>query len=298
VRSQNGVPLDVCLGPGDLLEITVFHWEEMRGLKARVSSTGYISLPLLGEMRAAGLTENELQDQIAARLRNGFMKDPQVTVFTTRHRSQQVSVTGAVARPGLYGLSRDRRTVLDLISEAGGLTDNSGGKVLFHATGNAACGATESTKPPTPIALTPIEIDLNKDYDPPTANPLNLPVYGGDSIVISRGRFLVDGWVEKPGAYDLSPGITAFGALTAAGGAMFPAKLTEVVIWRSSRSGAKTRIDLDLEKIAAGQEQDMTLEVGDVISVPASAVKMVPYSAYWFIKNVLSIGQAAVFAGV
>jgi polysaccharide export outer membrane protein len=296
-RTDHGVPSDFCLGVGDLLEINVFHWDEMRGIRTRVSSTGMINLPLLGDMKAAGLTEKQLRDSIESRLRQNIMRNPQVSVFVAEYASQQVSVTGAVARPGLIPLTRENRTVSNMISEAGGLSEQAGGRILLYPA-NQKGGCDGTTPPPQQqIAsanpgkdILPIEIDVNEQYEPANQNPLLLPVVGGDSIVINRGRFLVDGWVANPGAFDITPGMTAFGGLTAAGGAQFPANLSEVVVWRTERGGRKKRIDVNLNNITAGEQKDITLQAGDVVKVPASPLKLVPYSVFWIITNVVRIG--------
>lgn len=273
----------------------------MSGLRTKVSSSGFISLPLLGEIQAAGLTEHELQDSIATHLRNGIMKNPNVTVFVTEYASQQVSVTGAVARPGLISLTRDRRTVSQLISEAGGLNEHAGGKILFYPASGSACptndGSIRVASAHPPINITPIEIDLNEEYGPLSENPLNLPVIGGDAIVINRGRFFVDGWVTTPAAYDITPGTTAFGALSAAGGALFAADLSKVVLWRGERGGGKKRIDIDMNAIASGSQKDVTIEAGDVISVPASTLRMIPYGTYWLLTNVIRVGAGVSLTG-
>jgi len=293
-RTDHGVPADFCLGTGDLLEINVFHWDEMRGLRTRVSTTGMINLPLIGDIKAAGLTEKQLRDDIAARLRENIMRNPQVSVFVAEYASQQVSITGAVARPGLIPLTRENRTVSHMISEAGGLNEQAGGKILFYpANTSGRCEDAPrqqiaSAKPGKDIL--PIEIDVNEQYEPASQNPLLLPVVGGDSIVINRGRFLVDGWVAQPGAFDITPGMTAFGGLSAAGGAQFPADLSNVVVWRTERGGRKKRIDVNLANIAAGEQKDVTLQAGDVVKVPASPLKLVPYSLFWIITNVVRIG--------
>jgi polysaccharide biosynthesis/export protein len=298
VRTTNGMPVDFCLGPGDLVTINVFHYPEMTNLRARISETGSINLPLLGDVTASGLTEHELEEQIAVRLREGIMKNPQVTVFVDQQTSQQVSVTGAVGRPGLISLSRDNRSIADIISEAGGLTEQAGGKILLHpAKGRGGCLAIidrtrpvqlASAQPPT--ALNPIEINLNEEYNPPNENPIYLPVIGGDSIVVNRGRFLIDGWVKSPGAFDISQGITLFGAISAAGGSLFPADLSDVIIWRSERDGSKQRIDVDVTSIETGNGKDITLQAGDVVYVRASFILMVPYTGYWLITNIIRFG--------
>src|SRR5262245_63922296 len=74
-RTSGGIKTEPCLGPGDLLEISVFHWADLQGYRTRVSPAGTISLPTLGTMRAAGLTDTELRDQIAAGLRQNVMRD-------------------------------------------------------------------------------------------------------------------------------------------------------------------------------------------------------------------------------
>ena len=293
-RAPSDARNDLCIGSGDLLEITVFHWPEMSGLKARVSAAGMVSLPLLGDIAAAGLTERELQDRIAARLREGLMKDPNVNVFVTQRTSQQVSITGAVSRPGLLPLTRDRRTLADLISEAGGLSEQAGGKILFYpARGGGGCAQESpvrvaSLAPPADIA--PLEIDLNQQYEPPQENPLALPAIGGDAITVNRGQFLVDGWVASPGAKGISPGMTALSAITAAGGALYPAELSEVVLVRAERDGRKERIPIDLNAVQKGERKDVTMQAGDVLQVPPSPIRLVPYGFFWLVTNVVRVG--------
>jgi polysaccharide export outer membrane protein len=299
-RTDGGVPSDFCLGTGDLLEINVFHWEEMRGIRTRVSSTGMINLPLIGDIKATGLTEKELRESIEARLRQNIMRNPQVSVFVAEYASQQVSVTGAVSRPGLIPLTRENRTISHMISEAGGLSDQAGGRILFYpANTSGRCddgpGARKPRQPQVASArpgrdILPIEIDVNEQYEPANQNPLLLPAVGGDNLVINRGRFLVDGWVAEPGAFDITPGMTAFGGLSAAGGAEFAADLSKVVVWRTERGGRKKRIDVNLNDVAGGGQKDVTLQAGDVVKVPVSPLRLVPYSMFWLVTNVFRIG--------
>ena len=290
-RTAAGVRTEPCLGPGDLLEISVFHWPDLQGFKTRVSPTGTITLPLLGQVQAAGLTDTELRDRIAEGLRHGYMRDPQVSVFVDEYVSQQVSVTGAVARPGLYGLSRDHRTVSDLISEAGGFDEHAGGRIsLYPGPKGSACGASARPALEGATNVEPVEIDVNDEYTTPADNPLLLPVHGGDSIVVNRGRFLVDGWVNKPGAYDIAPGTTALGGVSAAGGAVYAADLSRIAVWRMQRGGTKKKIEVDMDAVEKGEAKDVTLQAGDVVDVPASTLRMIPYSAYWMLTTVVRVG--------
>lgn len=294
-RTRGGIPVEFCLGPGDLLAISVFRLTEMQGMRSRVSSTGMISLPLIGEVRAAGLTQDELAAEIARRLRAGYMRDPEVTIFVEQFASQQVSVTGAVAKPGLYPLSRDSRTLADMLSEAGGLGAAAGGRIQFYPSDGAACpqaaGGAQNRGSAARLGTgVPIDIDLNEDYQPPEENPLGLPVLGGDSLFVDSGQFAVAGWVEKPGAFPISPGLTAFGGISVAGGPSFAADVDKITLWRAEPDGTKKRVDVDFGAIEGGAQKDVTLQAGDVIKVPASPVRLPPYVLYWLLTNVIRVG--------
>jgi polysaccharide export outer membrane protein len=310
VRTAPGAS-DYCLGPGDILTVNVFGWDAMRDQQVRVSSTGAITLPMLGDVPAAGRTEGELRAEIERRLRAGYMRDPHVTVFVQRFQSQQVSVTGAVARPGLYSLTRDTRTIYDLLSQAGGLTEQAGGRVLFspgeaarcdggvaRPTAGAATLRPVSARPADATALAPLEFELDAPVAPGKPNPLTLPVAGGDSIVVSRGRFMVDGWVAKPGLYSFTPGMTAYGAMSVAGGVLYPADLHHAEIVRAKRDGTKELIEVDLTQVGKGEGRDVALREGDVVYFHASAVRMVPYSVYWVFNNLFRVGAGISVAGV
>jgi polysaccharide export outer membrane protein len=312
-RTGPGGAADYCLGPGDLLTVNVFAWDAMKDQQVRVSSSGAISLPMLGDIPAAGKTENELREEIEQKLRNGYMRDPHVTVFVQRFQSQQVSVTGAVARPGLYSLSRDSRTIYDLLSQAGGMTEQAGGRVLFSPSADASrCDGAAHAPAPRPTAgvqqasaktpdaggLAPIEFELDAPVSPGSPNPLTIPVAGGDSIVVTRGRFMVDGWVAKPGLYSFTPGMTAYGAMSVAGGALYPADLKNAEIVRANRDGTKEVLHVNLAAVGRGEGKDIALREGDVVTFNASAIRMVPYSIYWTFNNLFRVGAGVSVAGV
>jgi polysaccharide export outer membrane protein len=292
---------DYCLGPGDLVSVNVFGWDRMRDLRVRVSSTGAVSLPLLGDVPAAGRTEGQLQAEIERRLRNGYMHDPHVSVFVQRFQSQQVSVTGAVARPGLYSLTRENRTLYDLVSQAGGQTEQAGGRILFSPARESPCG-NGGGRTPAPgreaASLAPVEFELDAPVPPGGQHPLMLPVVGGDAIVVTRGRFMVDGWVARPGLYGFTPGMTAYGAISVAGGALYPANLRRAQIVRARRDGSKEVLEVDLAKVGRGEGRDVALREGDVIRFGASPIKMVPYSVYWIFSNLFRVGAGFSVAGV
>ncbi|HEV8702667.1 MAG TPA: polysaccharide biosynthesis/export family protein [Candidatus Polarisedimenticolia bacterium] len=111
---------DYRIGPEDVLTIAVWKNEALGG-EMPVRPDGMISLPLLNDVQAAGLTPMELRDVLVKRL-SEYMPSPEVSVIIKEVRSPKVSILGEVVHPGRYDL-KGRTTVLDLLALAGGLTE-------------------------------------------------------------------------------------------------------------------------------------------------------------------------------
>lgn len=118
-RNVPGVQ-DYLIGPGDLLKIEVFRVEALTR-EVRVNAGGQIALPLIGLVRAAGRTSDQLAADIAARLSKDFLQNPQVVVFIMEYTSQRVTVVGEVNSPGVYPI-KGRVTLLQAVATAGGPT--------------------------------------------------------------------------------------------------------------------------------------------------------------------------------
>lgn len=120
------------LGPQDLLEISVFGIEQLNQT-VRVNSNGQISLPLVGGVAAGGMTIPELERDLAKRYADGYLQNPQVTVFVKEFASQRITFEGAVREPGIYPLT-GRTSLLQGIATAKGLDPlaDLSGIVLFR----------------------------------------------------------------------------------------------------------------------------------------------------------------------
>jgi polysaccharide export outer membrane protein len=114
------IPTDYVVGPDDILSIVFWRDADMTQ-EVTVRPDGNITLPLLGDIKAAGLKPSELRDQIA-KTAGKFIEDPNVTVVVRQINSRNVFITGGVTRPGAYPVS-GQMTVLQLITVAGGLTE-------------------------------------------------------------------------------------------------------------------------------------------------------------------------------
>src|SRR5437773_5312105 len=119
-RSREKGATDYPIGVGDVVEISVPSIEELRSRTVRISGDGTLALPFIGKIEGAGLTEEELQQKMVERLKQ-YMYSPRVIVFVKEYRSRQVAVLGSVTRPGVYGISSGADTLLDVLSQAGGI---------------------------------------------------------------------------------------------------------------------------------------------------------------------------------
>ena len=129
-RSAAIESLDYPIGPGDVIEITVPGVDDLKERMVRVGGDGKIELPLIGQIQAGGLTEPQLTESLKTAL-GKYMYSPQVDVFIKEYRSRQVAVVGAVRSPGLITLTDTDVTVLDAITQAGGVTAEAADEIVI-----------------------------------------------------------------------------------------------------------------------------------------------------------------------
>lgn len=120
------------VGPQDLIEISVFQVTDLNRT-VRLNSAGQISLPLIGSVLAGGKTVQELEAEIASRLSERYLQNPQVSVFVKEFASQRVTLEGAIKNPGIYPLT-GRTSLIQAIAMAQGLDPlaNPQGVVIFR----------------------------------------------------------------------------------------------------------------------------------------------------------------------
>lgn len=249
----------------------------------RVGADGRIHLPLLGAVPAAGRTPAELEAELRTLLRSrGLLRDPQPSVQVAEHRSRVVSVVGAVERPGQYPLTRPDATLADMVWAAGGPAKDAGRLVEFTPTSPDGRPAAEPIR---------IDLDLVHAAAPEGVGLANPRVRPGDVVRLpAAGSVHVDGWVDKPGSYPVTRGLTLRGALAAAGGRLFPADSSEVRIQRSTGPGRQELMVVDLNAVAAGTAPDVPLHDGDVVQVDPSTARLVPYGVWEATKTLLHVG--------
>jgi polysaccharide export outer membrane protein len=300
---------DYVIGSDDLLEITI---PDLSGEPAggplpvdaevtpvasaptyrqglRVSGSGVITLPLIGSVHAAGRTPRELEQFIERGLIDGgLLRRPEVRVFVVEYRSRAVSVIGEVQRPGLYPLIGQAATISDMLWVAGGPTVNAGRIIEFAPA--AARGTGGGAPPGEPIRMD-LEILMQRRGDGAN-DPL---ARAGDVVnVPPAGTVNVDGWVTTPGSYPITRNLTVAGAIAAAGGHLFPAKLGAVEILRTFGTGQQERIRVNMAAVKDGEANDVPVKDGDVVHVPKSLVRLLPWSAWHTAVSLVRIGGSVV----
>jgi protein involved in polysaccharide export with SLBB domain len=209
-----------------------------------------------------------------------------------------------VAKPGLYSLNTGADTILDMISQAGGILPGADPRIYLIPAEPADSGQVQkiaATLPqtllshdPAPLILKrtePILIDIKEMAFGGYQHYLSLSVRPGDVLMVpGGGQVLVEGWVAKPGAYGVSPGLTVSGVVVAAGGPLYPADTAAVKVIRTDKGGQKRFLTADLEKIKKGESPDISVQGGDIIEVTATTSRLVPYGLYRFFSTVISVG--------
>jgi polysaccharide export outer membrane protein len=286
---------DYLIGPEDLLEITVLEAPDLNRT-VRVSDDGAISLALLGSIQVAGMSAREVQLVLEDRLRQTYMKDPQVGVFVQEMRSHPVSIFGAVDKPGVYQI-RYAKPLIEVLSMAQGLATDAGDTVivqrhsgdpaeagfasLVSAKSNMVTDSPTSASASSGVAgrvsgVESISINLKDllDSSDPRSNVL---VYPGDSVKVTRaGIVYVLGQVHKPGGFLLKTNedISVLQAIALAEGTTPNSKGKEARIFVAGAAGGERKeIAINLDKIMAGKAPSPLLKANDVLFVPNSGSK-------------------------
>lgn len=176
----NAPQQDYKIGSNDLLDIKVFQAPEL-SQPARVDPRGNISLPLIGTVRVEGLSQGQLEKQLAQKLGATYLQDPQVTVFIQEFTAQRVTVEGEVKTAGVFPIKGDM-TLVQAIALSGGLNSlaDPSKTVLFRKQGNT---------------LKAYNLDLNAIRDGKTRDPY---LRNDDRVIVHRSdaRF----WLREVGS--------------------------------------------------------------------------------------------------
>jgi polysaccharide biosynthesis/export protein len=271
------------INPDDILDINVVDVPEYSHTY-RVAPDGTIRLPLLREpIVAAGRTPVALAEIVTNKLTSSqLLHDPHVMVEVKESRANAIAVTGAVKSPQNYQVF-GRTTLLNVISQAGGLADDASNTAVVkrgriaeevfraeHASASAKTGA------PIPVNLKRLLAGAPSE---------NLDLFPGDSVVVQRaGIIYIVGAVNKAGGFVLNGdrgSMTVLKAVALAENLKPTAAAKKALLIRRNGDGPNgaQQFDLNLDKILSNKAPDPPMLADDVLFVPESSAKKIMHRA-------------------
>lgn len=235
VQAQDKVFEDK-LGAGDTVRVQVFQNPDLT-LETRIQESGSITYPLIGSAKLAGLNIPDAERVIAAALKlGGFMQQPQVTITLVQARRKQVSVLGAVGRPGQVPLEYANTRLSDVLAVAGGISPTGSDTVIVTGQRNGKPMRQE-------INVAALYLEGKSAGD--------ILMAGGDVVYVHRAPvFYVYGEAQRPGSYRLERNMTFMQALVMAGG--------------PTARGTEKRLRLH-RQAADGSAKEMTPDLNDIV---------------------------------
>ncbi|MEA2544699.1 MAG: polysaccharide biosynthesis/export protein [Acidobacteriaceae bacterium] len=263
------------LGPEDQITVRVFAANDIPDKPVQIDNDGSVTLPMIGSVHAAGLTVEQLEDNLVIAYKKYF-KDPQVTVQVNDFRSQPVSVAGNVTKPGVVQL-RGNRNLMEVIGQAGGLRADAGDSVLI--TRNLSEGpiplAGAFTDPTGKYSVAHINIRSIMSGKDPEAN---IQIKPHDVITVPRARLVyVLGDVSRPGGYVMTENETMSltQAIALAGGWSKTAALSSARVLRANGGATREQLLANVKKIMENKAPDLQLQPDDILYIPNSLGKVI-----------------------
>jgi polysaccharide export outer membrane protein len=244
---------DYVIGAQDVLTVAVFDQADLGG-KYAVELDGSFTFPLIGRVKAGGMTIRDFEAELKGKLSEGFFRNPQVTVSIEQYRSQRVFVTGEVRTPAAYALTGDM-TLIEVLAKAGSTTQYASDEVIVVR------GVKGEVQPAIPDAVSgreTIRVNLN-DLQRGAAGARNVDLRDGDTIYIARAELAyVFGQVKTPGSYPIKTDTTVLQALSLAGGVLPTGAMNRTRVIRTM-AGEKREVRVELTDI---------VQPGDTLVVP------------------------------
>jgi len=218
------------LGSGDVLKITVYNYPDLN-LETRLTETGTISFPLLGEVELGGMTASAAEKKLSNQLESGgFVKQAQINILVVQFQSKMVSILGSVFKPGRYPLDRTMN-LTEVLALAGGVpADGSDMITVINKSGK-------------------IEYDL-RDIVKNAEGSQNINLVGGEVIYVPRApMFYIYGEAQRPGSYRIERDMTVMQALAMGGGPTPRGTQRGVQLHRRNPSGVLEVIKPELSEL-------------------------------------------------
>jgi polysaccharide export outer membrane protein len=267
----------VVIGPDDTVTLSVTSADEL-SKPWRVGSGGYLNLPLVGRVHAAGMTVEELEGELISRLKR-YIVEPRVIVYISEFRSEPVTISGAVERPGITQI-QGASGLFEVLMRAGG-PKNAGSTVTvtrkLDRGGPIPHPAANETDGSAVLTLNLTEVMQGRG---PAAD---LPIKPGDIISVSDVKdqklVYIVGEVHRPGSVELvtQDSVSLLRVLGASGGLTRTAAPKGAFIRHTGLTGAgtgkETTSRVNIQQVLAGKAPDVSLRPGDIVIIPPSRLR-------------------------
>jgi len=228
---------DYIIGVQDSVNVTVWENADLTG-KFTVQPDGAITLPLVGRVKAAGLSLSGFEMQLTRALADGFLIEPRVAVTLDAHRGRRIFIFGAVSSPGAYALP-EGQTLIEALVRAGYATAS---QVVVVRPKRPSSGPTLPENAGDAEVIRVNLKELEKDVEQGSL-ARNIPLQDGDTVFIPRSdptRIFVTGQIRTPGAYSITENTSVLQALALAGGVTESAAINRLRIMRIVDGKQKT----------------------------------------------------------
>ncbi|MBI1737069.1 MAG: SLBB domain-containing protein [Candidatus Rokubacteria bacterium] len=253
---------DYAIGPRDVLAITVWgHADLSRDYP--VDGDGFVPFPLVGRVKATGLTTTDLARRLTELLGKEYLVDPQVLVSVKEYLSKKIIILGEAAKPGVYNLTASDSSLLEILGRAGGPGPSAGKQVVVVRQQRGRARGTTGG-----YSILRVDLDRLQEQLQKGDTSGNIRLEDEDTLFIPKVQsFFVLGEVRQPGAFPLDKPTTALDAISVAQGFRETAAQSAVKVLRRTSSGREETMFLDLSG-PTPKDRNVPLQEGDTIVVP------------------------------
>jgi polysaccharide export outer membrane protein len=267
-------PSTYLLGPDDQIIIQGPEMDEIVNKPYRIDPDAYVSLPMLGRIKAGGLTIGDFERELN-RAASKYVRNPQLVASVAEFHSQPISVVGAVNQPGAQQL-QGKKTLMQVISMVGGFRTDAGNtlSIARELQWGPLPLPNATTDPTGKYSVAEISIpELLQEKTP----QLNILVMPNDVITIPvSDTVYVVGDVHKPGGFLLGEhkNMTVLQAVAMAEGVSGTSDSKHSrIIHHAADPQLRSETPVNVKLILAGKQQDLPLDGGDILFVPGSLSK-------------------------
>ncbi|PIE33738.1 hypothetical protein CSA56_10455 [candidate division KSB3 bacterium] len=276
--TSQGPTEEYILGPDDMIQIKVLN-EDNLDKTVTVSTDGFITYPLLGDLRVDGLTTAQLDAQITTLLEREYLVNPEVLVDVLKPRSKKVYIMGMVKQPGYQELQGDHRLLGTMLNAGGPTSFSTEARILRLPKGELSGGGEALAPIVTDLASLFVDGDQTQNVLLEDGDVVMVAAKGakgqaavsGDVPTLGPQQFYVVGSVEKPGIYTYQENDTVLDAILRAGGFSEFASRNGTKVVRELDGKTKTFQVKMKDVMESGEmEKNIVIMPGDMIIVPES----------------------------